>query len=1101
MTPRHINGIIVGRFFGGYMLEYKEIFNTVVSSRRNKDIAEHYFGTDRVVEIAVHKAVGNHISINGIVDGSRGERYSCGINVNEDQRSVKYNCPCDFCTDETACAHVGAVLLELAVNTIRFYPFYYKREANNYHESVNEDGSDAYGGYSYLSERSRYEEEYQKQMRISRAELLLDKLQKNRFAHLDKNRFETDVEIVPSVSRNGTYGHGLFLEYRIGSDKSYILKNIHDLVDAVQYEKTIKYGKFLEFKHTLNSFTDFSQEQIAFFRELSYYMELKRDIPIIEDTIDAIADLYLKRNTIENVKYLHHDERKVTVDVEKVNDSYIFSIDFDLDVMVTKQGIYSVDVDRFITIEHTSFDANEATYELISRLTQGAIEIEASRISMFKQIVMEPVDADVTFVGVDIEETDLFNLTEYHVSTYIDLNTSDQISAHAIAKTDTGTEVISYIGKDRPYVLQEVEYVLGQYTEMLDETGSAIFDDGDDLTFDFLSEGIQRLSDISEVFVSDAIKALNIKKKYAITAGVRLNADLLHVDFDSTDIPKDELKDVLRAFKLKKRFHRLKDGEVINLDSKELETVVEVFDQYHVSLNDLDNGSIQVPTYRALDLDSFAITHDDITFDFDAQSHHIINTIKTINDSPIQIETELNTFLRSYQRNGVTWLMTLSQMQFGGILADDMGLGKTLQFLTYLDASKPTTPSLVVSPASVALNWIDEAHKFAPHLKTVAIVGSKEEREALIEDIGSYDLVITSYDYLRRDIDLYDTHEFFAVALDEAQYIKNHNTKNARSTKRLKAKHRFALTGTPIENSLAELWSIFDFIMPGYLFNYHYFSKHFERPIVLEKSVEVGARLRELVSPFILRRLKQDVLTELPDKSESTLLLEFSEDEKQLYFANLAQVSETLNATSEEGMDKIQVLAMLTRLRQLCCDPRVVYDNVNSVSTKIKACVELVETCKAEGKKVLVFSSFTTMLENIQREFDKHGIRSKIFEGKTQKTKRREMVHDFDTDDTDVLLISLKAGGTGINLVAAEVVIHFDPWWNISAQNQATDRAHRFGQTKHVSVYQLIMKDSVEERIQKLQMQKKEMSDAMIEGAEGSISSMSFDEIKDLFSV
>lgn len=439
---------------------------------------------------------------------------------------------------------------------------------------------------------------------------------------------------------------------------------------------------------------------------------------------------------------------------------------------------------------------------------------------------------------------------------------------------------------------------------------------------------------------------------------------------------------------------------------------------------------------------------------------------------------------------------------FNGILADDMGLGKTLQVIALLDSKVSGKTSIVICPASLIYNWEDEIHRFSKTLKCKCICGNVKQRAQGIASYSQYDVLLTSYDYIRRDIELYEAMTFYYVILDEAQYIKNQKTRNALCVKKLKAEHKLALTGTPIENSLAELWSIFDFLMPDYLFNYHYFQAHYESEIVKNHNEEVQQKLKKLVAPFVLRRNKKEVLRELPDKIEQNYIIDFSEEENKLYVAHLAQVNRELSQmVNMQSTDKITILAMLTKLRQLCCEPRLVFENIHEPSSKLKACIHLIQTLKENKQKVLLFSSFTSMLELIADELYKEGISYYILTGATNKEERRELVERFQNDSTTVFLISLKAGGTGLNLTSAEAVIHYDPWWNQSAQNQATDRAYRIGQRKKVQVFKLVMKNSIEEKIQKLQLMKKELADMFVENNETNLAKMSKEELLSLFEI
>jgi len=363
-------------------------------------------------------------------------------------------------------------------------------------------------------------------------------------------------------------------------------------------------------------------------------------------------------------------------------------------------------------------------------------------------------------------------------------------------------------------------------------------------------------------------------------------------------------------------------------------------------------------------------------------------------------------------------------------------------------------------------------------------------------------VVITSYDLLKRDLELYQKQTFDYEIIDEAQYIKNHNTQNAKAVKSISAKVRFALTGTPIENTLAELWSIFDYLMPGYLYRYSRFRRLFEQPIVKDGDANALSELKKLTSPFILRRLKRDVLKELPEKTETVLYASLAEEQRTLYTANLASMHQELSLQLEnrgESKSRMMVLAMLTRLRQICCDPSLVYENYKEKSAKLDLCIELIENSIESGHKLLVFSQFTSMLSLLEKQLKHKKIPYYLLEGSTKKEDRIALVNAFNTDETPVFLISLKAGGTGLNLTGADIVIHYDPWWNLSAQNQATDRAHRIGQKKNVQIYKLIAKNTVEEKILALASKKQALADHVLPDENTLLSRMTKEELLNLF--
>lgn len=403
------------------------------------------------------------------------------------------------------------------------------------------------------------------------------------------------------------------------------------------------------------------------------------------------------------------------------------------------------------------------------------------------------------------------------------------------------------------------------------------------------------------------------------------------------------------------------------------------------------------------------------------------------------------------------------------------------------------------------MNWKNEAEKFANGLKTLVIRGSLAERKNKIKNIEKYDLVITSYDLLKRDIELYKEkdYQFKYVIADEAQYLKNSNTQNAKAVKQIKSETRYALTGTPIENSLAELWSIFDFIMPGYLFGYRKFKNTYEAPIVKGEDEAAMSKLKMLIEPFVLRRNKKQVLKELPEKTVTVLDNEMGEEQRNIYLNYLIrakqEISEQIDLNGYEG-SRMQILAALTRLRQICCHPSLFIKDYNEGSSKLEQCMEIVQEAVNGGHKILLFSGYTSMFEIIEKELKQSNINYFKLTGSTKVEERMRLVDEFNENpEIQVFLISLKAGGTGLNLTGADMVIHYDPWWNVSTENQATDRAYRIGQRNNVQVYKLITKNSIEEKIYKLQERKAKLADEMLDTKTKFVSKLSKEEIMELF--
>jgi SNF2 family DNA or RNA helicase len=608
------------------------------------------------------------------------------------------------------------------------------------------------------------------------------------------------------------------------------------------------------------------------------------------------------------------------------------------------------------------------------------------------------------------------------------------------------------------------------------------------------------------VFYSDDFKVI-IRERAITGAGIRLNEDtnLLEFSFDAEDIDSLELMRLMAALREKKRYYRLKDGTFLSLEGRELIGLAQIADDLGLKDKDLTKGLIALPRYRALYLDRQLREFMEDEPVYQPAFKKLLEDVQ--NPGLIQIvdPTSLMGILRDYQRVGFRWLKTLARYGLGGILADDMGLGKTLQVLTLLLSEKEegnSQPSLVVAPTSLIYNWEDEVQKFVPGLTTVIITGSKAERKKALKKISNVDLAITSYPLIRRDKEEYKEFSFRYCIIDEAQHIKNPRSQNARAVKSISAKYRFALTGTPIENSLTELWSIFDFIMPGYLFGHAKFLSTYEKAIVKDQDKEVAEDLATQIRPFVLRRLKVDVLKELPEKIENKMMTELTEDQKKVYLAYLAKVKgEIFEEIDIFGYEKshIKILSAITRLRQICCHPGLFLENYKGESVKLQQLEDIVPDALAGGHRILLFSQFTSMLKLIQQRMEKLKIPCFYLDGTTEAQERNQMVKRFNEGQKKIFLISLKAGGTGLNLTGADMVIHFDPWWNPAVEEQASDRAYRIGQQKVVHVMRLITRGTIEEKIEKLKEKKRSLAETVIRPGETLISKLSREEIMGLF--
>lgn len=544
-------------------------------------------------------------------------------------------------------------------------------------------------------------------------------------------------------------------------------------------------------------------------------------------------------------------------------------------------------------------------------------------------------------------------------------------------------------------------------------------------------------------------------------------------------------------------------GKILVLDLEKITKLVQLFDE--LGIKKLTNHKEERPLWNLVSIDNSLFKDLPVKFSMSNKLRDIRKQMlgeKAVEASPIPME--INAKLRGYQNEGVHWLERLRCMYLNGILADDMGLGKTLQAITAItqDVKKnPKSRSLIICPTSLLYNWKEELNKFNPKLKAVVIDGIPSQRKKMLDSIDGYHVLITSYTLLQKDIEIYlDTFFTYAI-LDEAQHIKNRGTRNAKSVKMIRAAHRLILTGTPIENSLDELWSLFDFLMPGFLSTYERFIEKFVR-ITGDKHLKNMQYLKQKVSPFILRRMKSDVLHDLPAVSEIVYHCQLSKVQKELYisYAKSAR-DELVKLVERDGFEKvhIHVLATLTRLKQICCHPAIFAKEKAEPedSSKYEMLLELLQTLVEGGHKTVIFSQYTKMLKIMREDFEHKGIKFSYLDGSSKN--RMQIVDQFNNDpEIPVFLVSLKAGGTGLNLVGADTVIHYDLWWNPAVENQATDRVHRMGQKKSVSAYKLITLNTIEEKIVQMQKRKKGLVKKVVSCDDEAMAKLTWEDVLEL---
>ncbi|MGE0993110.1 DEAD/DEAH box helicase, partial [Bacillus sp. GMa5/2] len=616
------------------------------------------------------------------------------------------------------------------------------------------------------------------------------------------------------------------------------------------------------------------------------------------------------------------------------------------------------------------------------------------------------------------------------------------------------------------------------------KTEGGYFMHNEEAEYNFLYHVVPTLKGLVDIYATTAIK-LRISKGDAVPL-IRVRRkeriDWLSFRFDIKRIPEAEIKGVLAALEEKRKYYRLANGSFLSLESKEFNEINQFIKESGIRKEFLHGEEVNVPLIRSVKWMNGL--HEGNVLSLDDSVQELVENIQNPKKLKFAVPNTLNAEMRKYQVYGFEWMKTLAHYRFGGILADDMGLGKTLQSIAFIDSvlteiREKKLPILVVSPSSLVYNWFSELKKFAPHIRAVIADGNQAERRKILKDITEFDVVITSYPLLRRDIRLY-ARPFHTLFLDEAQAFKNPTTQTARAVKTIQAEYRFGLTGTPVENSLEELWSIFHVIFPE----------------LLPGRKEFGDLRREdiakRVKPFVLRRLKGDVLNELPEKIEHLQSSELLSDQKSLYAAYLAKLrEETLKHLDKDTLrkNKIRILAGLTRLRQICCHPALFVDDYKGSSAKFEQLLEILEECRSTGKRILIFSQFTKMLSIIGRELNRQAIPYFYLDGSTPAQERVELCDRFNEGEGDLFLISLKAGGTGLNLTGADTVILYDLWWNPAVEQQAADRAYRMGQKNTVQVIKLVAQGTIEEKMHELQESKKNLIAEVIEPGEEKLSS------------
>lgn len=995
--------------------------------------------------------------------------YDVSIVIEDNKEIVKTICDCKEYRNFQSCKHIGAVF-------VNYYETLFKGSIINVHK-ITED--------------------------------ILNKFMPDEDTLIKK---ELQVELIINVTEKESYYYyygrtytDFNIKIMIGEDKLYTLGN-HATAFKVAYENQegeVYFGKnftYIPEKYYLSSNSKTIIESYLDVCEGSYNRNIfAKDFKTFLNKIKN-TNFIINNYKIEGIK----EGFPISSNLIKNNESY--ELDFDLEnIEVLIKNDY-----EYILYKGNLYHLRKLEQELIDDLMENKLDkliISKEKVDAFTKGLLKIVRKNLK---IDASVTDITLPKEISTKLYFDLRSS-YILVDALFKYDE--KEVNYFDKSNT-ILRDIDYETKVINDILKygfeiDNNKIILKDIEK-EVEFIENGLENLATKYEIFTTEKFKGINIKKKTSVTSMFGIGQDnILSYTFSLGDINSNELVNIFEEIKNKKKYYRLKNGDILNLEDESLKELSDLKDDLELSDAEIIAGHGAILKYRAIYLDSLKNTKYNI-IKTDNLFDNFIDKFYKFKDINLTLPKDELKILRDYQVTGVKWLYTLAKTGFGGILADEMGLGKTIQVIYYIKQmlkDNENNKFLIVVPTSLAYNWDHEFDSFGSNIKRKICVGNKDKRTKILRNLNDTNVIITTYGLLREDEELYNNLNFNTMVIDEAQNIKNNMAGITKVVKKVNAETKFALTGTPLENSILELWSIFDFIMPGYLASLTKFQSKYKIKDFDEDSEILIKGLSKQINPFILRRKKQDVVKELPDKLINDIYIELKDEQKKLYVAELERVKEEMEKIIEtEGMNKARflILQLLTKLRQICIDPSIVYDNYKDGSNKLEQLESIVNEYIKNNHKILIFSSFKTALNIVKEKLNKAKIKTYMIDGSVPAKDRIEMVDNFNNnDDVKVFLIMLKSGGTGLNLATADVVIHLDLWWNPQAENQATDRAHRIGQKNTVEVIHLITKGTIEEKILELQNKKRILSDKLIDGEirdKNILSELTKEDIKNLLS-
>lgn len=1041
-----------------------------------------YYAAHAVSNVTWNESTGQY---HAFVQGNN--IYAVTVGMDEDG-AISYNCNCPAHVKYSgACKHVVAALL--------FISDYQQRE--NAMEHLGQEDQTAYKIIEYFRKRE--------------------------YRQLTPRTFRLELQIMINEPLRAK-GSKAFVSLYAGETKMYKVANTKKFIKDYYEDQPIRLGKEFRYIPGECGFEPISARVLEYLTEIyeiqetlgkTYYSNLfnRQELVVSQNMLCKLlrlakglhCQLNFHGNLLEDLEILcENPQLSLQVDMDDDNlwlkdaqGGKLLSVCNDGSILCYQGNLYLPDREYLANLK--------PFFTALYGKENGALSFRGENMGSFMESVL-PVIKKTMDIQVPDKIRDHYIVEPVVPRLYLDVYRKRQkptvqakivfvygtVEVNPLAETNTGSYILVRDHEEEERLIRS-----------LYELHFVVRDDHFVLTkeediYTLMTEKMPQLTAQFEVFYSKEYKACSVKKMGQLSGAIRINTDinLLEMELDYSHIPKEELQDLFRAIQLKKKYYRLKNGAFIDLMAQDRQT--EELRELLAIGEVTDNDTVTFSQMLALEVEEL-LPHTQ-KIQREQGYRQLLQDLQHPEEEPQPLPKEMEPILRPYQRVGYSWLCTLAKYGMGGILADDMGLGKTVQTISYIVAH-PDTRTLIVCPTSLAYNWQEEFAKFAPQITTKIVSGTPQERQEVLDGSQECQVLITTYPLIRKDVARYKEMEFDACFIDEAQFIKNPSSLGAKAVKSIRAAHRFALTGTPIENTLSELWSVFDFVMPGFLAKYRNFAEQYEKPILKDHDPYRLQRLQKKIRPFVLRRMKKDVLPELPDKIETRRMAEMGPKQRKIYDAYLSRIQTELeeNGNLADGKGRIQVLAALTRLRQICCHPATFIENYHGGSGKLELLMEQLPDILQGGHSVIVFSQFTSMLSLIGSELRKLDIPFYYLAGSTSAQERKREVKEFNRGEVKVFLISLKAGGTGLNLTGADTVIHFDPWWNPAVEDQATDRAYRIGQKKKVQVIKYVMKDSIEEKIYELQKRKKNLSDNLIQVGESFVSQLTMDEIKELF--